>query len=312
LQLLLTFLIKETIREGGFTVPDYTNCPYCQEKILSGSKQCEHCDSFLSEGVRPEKPGEKKSRLEKNGEQSQPERGSDLETDLSAPVAYSAAPGIDKAVTKKSNFRLIAVAVLVAVFVVTGSFVFTYYLIFDEKTDITAEENATIVDETGEQDTHDVPVDTINDAGDQEKDREDNGIEESPEVQVQEPEAASEPVAEPEKESSQESAPADQAVNDDEGKPVRGTIEWDGGTYTGTLVNGVPHGRGTWSDATRKSYTGEFTEGNITGYGTMIFPGGAMYTGYFKDGKGHGEGTMTHLDGRSVSGTWIEGVYQEE
>ncbi len=299
-------------------MPDYTTCPYCLEKILSGTNQCEHCDSLLAEKARQENPGEVKSGLQKNGEQSQLE-GGNIETDLPATVHYSKAsppqsaragqtePGTGKAAAKKSNARVIAAVALVVVFIVMGSFAFTYYLLSYRGSEITAEETATIVDdETEEKETQDVSVDIMDDAEVEEKDSEDNGVEESPESKSQEFETVSEPEPVP------ETAPVVQTAVDNKGEPTRGSISWDGGTYTGTLVDGVPHGRGTWSDATRKSYTGEFKEGKITGYGTMIFPGGAMYVGYFKDGKGHGEGTMTHLDGRSVSGTWIEGEYQDE
>ncbi len=91
-----------------------------------------------------------------------------------------------------------------------------------------------------------------------------------------------------------------------------GTIDWDGGTYTGPLKDGVPHGRGTWTHPDGREYRGDFVEGAIEGTGTMRFPGGEEYRGEFKEGKAHGTGTMTHPRKGSVSGKWIYGSYQDE
>ncbi len=90
------------------------------------------------------------------------------------------------------------------------------------------------------------------------------------------------------------------------------TIPLLGGTYTGPLQDGLPHGQGYWTHPNGRSYRGSFREGRIEGFGTMIFPEGERYTGYLKDGKAHGEGTMTHPDGRTASGIWENGLPTEE
>ena len=90
------------------------------------------------------------------------------------------------------------------------------------------------------------------------------------------------------------------------------TIAFQGGTYTGPLKDGQPHGYGTWVHPDGRQYEGDFENGSIDGYGSMTFPSGERYTGYFADGKAHGEGTMVHPDGRRVSGTWVEGIFQGE
>jgi len=91
-----------------------------------------------------------------------------------------------------------------------------------------------------------------------------------------------------------------------------GTIPWDGGTYTGPIKNGRPHGRGFWSHPSGKEYQGDFVEGSIEGRGIMVFPGGEEYRGDFKDGVAHGLGAMTHPRHGTISGIWEDGTYMGE
>ncbi len=95
-------------------------------------------------------------------------------------------------------------------------------------------------------------------------------------------------------------------------EPGEQTVSFQGGTYTGPLKEGEPHGYGIWEHPDGRRYEGDFSSGRIEGYGTMTFPGGERYTGFLKDGKAHGEGTMIHPDGRQVSGQWVEGLLQRE
>lgn len=88
-----------------------------------------------------------------------------------------------------------------------------------------------------------------------------------------------------------------------------GTIPWDGGTYTGPIKNGRPHGRGLWTHPDGIEYQGDFVDGIIEGRGVMVFPGGEEYRGEFEDGVAHGSGTMTHPHHGSKSGIWEEGSY---
>jgi|GEM_PF-1577875 len=96
---------------------------------------------------------------------------------------------------------------------------------------------------------------------------------------------------------------------EDKTSSAEGSISWEGGTYSGPLEDGLPHGFGTWIHASGKMYTGDFIFGSMTGYGAMVFPDGELYTGFLKNGKAHGQGTMTHPDGRRVSGMWVDGQY---
>ncbi len=84
--------------------------------------------------------------------------------------------------------------------------------------------------------------------------------------------------------------------NGEEKGTVFGTIEIDGGVYTGELRNGVPHG-----------------------YGTLVYPqqilpgkiqhGDRKYEGEWKDGKKHGEGTMSYPEGMVRKGIWENDVF---
>lgn len=95
-------------------------------------------------------------------------------------------------------------------------------------------------------------------------------------------------------------------------KIEHGTIPWDGGTYTGPIKNGQPHGRGYWTHPSGKEYQGDFVEGVIEGRGVMTFPRGEVYRGQFKDGVAHGSGTMTHPQHGELSGTWRDGRFISE
>jgi hypothetical protein len=82
-------------------------------------------------------------------------------------------------------------------------------------------------------------------------------------------------------------------------------IDYDGGTYTGKLRNGVRHGEGvlTWSDG--KKYVGEFKGGKFHGQGTLSASDGRKYVGEWTDGKRHGHGTQYEKKG-NVSGKALE------
>ena len=71
------------------------------------------------------------------------------------------------------------------------------------------------------------------------------------------------------------------------------TIPYDGGTYTGELLNGVPHGQGiaTWPDGSK--YVGEWRDGERHGQGLEILENGNKYVGEWKNGKPSGFGKAT-------------------
>jgi len=115
------------------------------------------------------------------------------------------------------------------------------------------------------------------------------------------------------------------------GETVVGTIR---GTYNGKLVDGIPHGFGTWEADDGVTYTGEFYEGlphgqgelkllngwsykgafnrgYRHGQGRLKYPNGDQYEGEFSNNIIHGWGTFTYADGTIKEGLWHEGEYLE-
>jgi hypothetical protein len=120
------------------------------------------------------------------------------------------------------------------------------------------------------------------------------------------------------------------------------TVDHDGGTYTGKVKDGLPHGKGTWTRVDGQKYVGEFKDGMrygkgtwtansgdeyvgewkadfMHGQGTFTFGRGfgtsrlmesrVKYVGEWKAGLPNGQGTMTYHDGREESGKWENGEY---
>ena len=118
----------------------------------------------------------------------------------------------------------------------------------------------------------------------------------------------------PEEEAPREEAPPARtaAAEEDDDDDDYGTMDWAGGTYSGPLKDGRPHGRGEWTHPDGRIYRGQFVNGNIQGQGVMTFPGGIEYRGQFADGVAHGSGTMTHPTEGSISGDWHRGRLVEQ
>ena len=53
------------------------------------------------------------------------------------------------------------------------------------------------------------------------------------------------------------------------------TIDYWGGSYTGEVSNGVPHGHGTYTSPDGATYVGEFMNDKAHGQGTYTWPDGA-------------------------------------
>ena len=88
------------------------------------------------------------------------------------------------------------------------------------------------------------------------------------------------------KETSQ-SAPADKevAVIDDMGDLYTGVLhDYKGGTYSGVLLDGKPHGQGNWTHPNGE-YMGEWKDGTIHGQGIFTSYAGRKYIGQWKDGN---------------------------
>jgi len=76
-----------------------------------------------------------------------------------------------------------------------------------------------------------------------------------------------------------------------------GTISYLGGTYTGELKNGLPHGKGVLV------YDQEQTSMGI------VKRSERKYEGEWQDGMMHGKGVLTYPDGSVKSGTWENDLY---
>jgi len=89
------------------------------------------------------------------------------------------------------------------------------------------------------------------------------------------------------------------------------TISYAGGTYTGPLVNGVPHGQGALTFSDGAKYVGEWNDGKRRGQGTFTWPNGEKYVGKFKDDNFNGQGTLSALKGQDeglqIVGEWKNG-----
>ena len=81
----------------------------------------------------------------------------------------------------------------------------------------------------------------------------------------------------------------------------------DGGTYVGTVTNGVPDGTGYFKDPDGMQYEGEVHMGRREGVAEGLFPNRNDYKGQWKDGKPDGTGTMVYATGGSYEGEWKNG-----
>lgn len=61
-----------------------------------------------------------------------------------------------------------------------------------------------------------------------------------------------------------------------------------GSKYKGELLNGRPHGRGTYTFVNGNIYEGEFTNGQFNGEGQMIFPGYGKHVAKYQNGRALG------------------------
>jgi hypothetical protein len=80
-----------------------------------------------------------------------------------------------------------------------------------------------------------------------------------------------------------------------------------GGTYIGTITNGVPDGKGYFKDGDGMQYEGEVRMGHRTGVAEGLFRNGDRYKGEWKDGKPDGVGTMSYMLGGAYEGEWKNG-----
>ncbi|MFP4511203.1 MAG: NlpC/P60 family protein, partial [Spirochaetaceae bacterium] len=86
-------------------------------------------------------------------------------------------------------------------------------------------------------------------------------------------------------------------------------IEFARGTYTGELVDGEPHGRGSMIMRNGDRYAGQFVSGLFEGQGVYVWQNGDRYEGQFRAGEMHGQGRFTRSGGSVTTGEWDMGRY---
>lgn len=75
------------------------------------------------------------------------------------------------------------------------------------------------------------------------------------------------------------------------GEKTQGAVRFaDGSLYTGELVDGVQHGKGTYKSAVGTFYDGEWVRGKRHGAGTERYPIGNTYEGTWQEDLKHGHG----------------------
>ncbi len=86
------------------------------------------------------------------------------------------------------------------------------------------------------------------------------------------------------------------------------TFNYDNGDkYVGDVVNGLPHGQGTYTRSNGDKYVGEWKDGLPDGHGTDTSSDGRKYVGEFKDGKKHGQGIYAFPYGYQYIGELRDG-----
>ncbi len=108
-----------------------------------------------------------------------------------------------------------------------------------------------------------------------------------------------------------QSVPADKevAIVDDTGDLYTGVLhDYKGGTYSGVLLDGKPHGQGNWTHPNGE-YVGEWKNGIIHGQGIFTSYAGRKYIGQWKDGNPwHGN---VYDENGVVVAFYLEGVRTE-
>lgn len=86
------------------------------------------------------------------------------------------------------------------------------------------------------------------------------------------------------------------------------TVDFINGRYTGDIVNGKRHGRGTFDYKSGNKYVGDFRNNKMNGRGTYYYRDGSRYTGEFKNDNLNGEGTYFYTNGDKFVGKYRNGV----
>jgi hypothetical protein len=78
--------------------------------------------------------------------------------------------------------------------------------------------------------------------------------------------------------------------------------------FRGTMRDGRPEGRGTYSDRTGLAYEGEWKGGRMEGYGVLKLPNGDEYAGQMRAGKAEESGRYVDFTGEVFVGRFTNGL----
>lgn len=105
----------------------------------------------------------------------------------------------------------------------------------------------------------------------------------------------------------QDMEPEPITTDEQDGDTLESSFNWDGGTYSGEAVNGVPNGHGTWHSDEGHVYEGEWKDGAMDGHGTFIHSDGFKYVGDWRKNEMHGHSTWTSPEGEKYVGEYKYG-----
>ena len=81
----------------------------------------------------------------------------------------------------------------------------------------------------------------------------------------------------------------------------------NGASYTGSLHEGLMHGKGTYLWSHGVKYQGDFLCGEMTGQGRYEWPDGSVYSGEVRRGLRHGRGRFESSSSQVYEGEWRGG-----
>lgn len=82
-----------------------------------------------------------------------------------------------------------------------------------------------------------------------------------------------------------------------------------GDSYTGEILNDLPHGRGTLNFLNGDVYDGDFVNGVISGKGCYDYKNGDYYSGELANGKPEGHGQLWYGEGLEYEGGFVNGSW---
>ena len=99
-----------------------------------------------------------------------------------------------------------------------------------------------------------------------------------------------------------------------DGRPHgQGTYRWnDGSVYDGEWVQGMKHGRGVYHYACGDTYEGGYHQDIKHGFGVAVWSNGSRYEGNWHAGREHGHGRFVTAQGQCYTGTFSQGKVDGE